>query len=95
MKNETKYEWCAEEVNKDGDIQELWFCDTLEDALKTAKWLENDSDIVLLMYIGNEIDGELFRYYAYLVDGKLPKLFGDTDIKVPFKFHKEVKQANL
>lgn len=95
MKNETKYDWCVEEILPNGDIEELHFSDTLAEALDTARDLENETRIILYMYIGNEADGELFRYYAPLVGGRLSQVFDDTDIKVPFKFHNEVKQAGI
>lgn len=95
MKNETKYDWCVEEILPDGDIEELHFSDTLGEALDTARDLENETEIILYMYIGNEADGELFRYYAPLVDGKLSQVFDDTDIKVPARFHKETQTINI
>ena len=43
----------------------------------------------LLYHLGNEVDGELERDYAYLDDGKLPTHFPHGR-RIPQRFHKEL-----
>lgn len=94
MRDLISYEWVMEEIeNREGDIIDPQFCDTLKEALA----IEPDEkalrvEIALVRFEGNEFDGIRLREYAYLNDGKLPEEFEDG-YKVPKRFHDEVKKA--
>lgn len=47
------------------------------------------TNLGLLYHLGNEVDGELERDYAYLDDGNLPSHFPGGR-KIPQRFHKEL-----
>jgi hypothetical protein len=88
MKKEIVYEWCIEDRDEFGDVEDLNFADNLAD-LNTET-----GDIVLVRSEGNDAEGVTDRYWAYVKDGKLPDVFeiaGElTQIKIPNRFHKEV-----
>lgn len=91
MQTKVQYEWTLEET-EDGDIIDSDFSDTLD----FNKADLAGKDLGLVRNEGNEIDGVNDRYWAYVKDGKLPEYFsdsrGEVNIKVPQRFHNELKK---
>jgi hypothetical protein len=90
MRIQVSYEWCYETVDEDGDITDNDFRDNL------SEFKDSEGELVLVRNEGNEKAGLEDRFWAYVKDGKLPGYFKDgggheVDIKVPNKFHKELK----
>lgn len=92
MRTQVKYEWTLETL-EDGDIVDSDFSDTLsfdhEDLV--------GKDLGLIRAEGNEIDGTTEMFWAYVKNGMLPEYFCNeignaTSIKVPQRFHNELKQ---
>lgn len=81
------YEWCYETHDNNGDIVDHNFADELEEFHVS----DMTDDLVL---VRTEPDGS--RYWAYMKKGELPEYFwdtrGETDIKVPQRFHTELKK---
>ena len=90
------------EDNNFGDKLTNYYGDEVLDAIEKSQLTEADlvhhkysvNDFVytrlgLLYHLGNEVDGELERDYAYLEDGKLPTHFPHGR-KIPQRFHKEL-----
>lgn len=91
LRNTRHYEWVAEPLDKHGDIIDPYFTETLTDLEHIPA--HDDAvrvDIALVVYIGNDANGETAREYAYIVDGKLPEEFDDLCIKIPKRFHNEL-----
>jgi len=92
MKTETAYEWTLEEL-EDGDVIDTWQSDTLHYLSEMhATFQDENRALCLVRRVGNDRDGELSRHYAYVEGGQLPEYFQDTQIKVPARFHAELKQ---
>ena len=75
----TSYEWTVERIT-DGDIEELRFFDTPEEMLDDVIDAMNEYtevDFGLVKRIGNDIDGEQHRTYAYVNKGDIAKRFDD------------------
>lgn len=86
------YEWCYETLD-DGDIVGNDF----EDNLSSFNEARKTDTLCLVRNEGDEINGVEDRFWAYVKDGKLPEYFEDgggyeTSIRVPQRFHKELKQ---
>ena len=95
------YEWCVETVLRNGDIEDLDFADSLAEAkswvCENADDCEHDYRIVLLRTVGNDLEGETDRLYAYLEDnGLMPEFFSDfgysTKVRVPQKYQREAQR---
>lgn len=85
------YEWTVE-VMQDGDIVDSSFYDNFAD-IPADDFTNND--IGLVRNEGNEMQGVVNRYWAYLKDGKLPEYFTNelgesVNIKIPAKYHAEI-----
>jgi hypothetical protein len=85
-----RYEWCYETVDEHGDILEVDF----ENELKDFQPDRRTETLCLVRRVGNEIDGEQDRLYAYVTDHKLPRTFSDEmntpiAIDIPKRFYKE------
>ena len=95
MKNKIRYEWTLETIEL-GEIIDNDFSDKLD--FDIAKVLDVPYyDLGLVRNEGNEIDGVNERYWAYVKEGKLPDNFKtamgeDTGIKIPNRFHDELKK---
>jgi hypothetical protein len=103
------YEWDAEELEEaateangfDPDIADHHFCDTYAEAVEEAEYLASEgkpSRIVLVRHVGDNLEGETDRAWAYMERGKLPETFTygadeDSGISVPKRFHAEVASA--
>lgn len=91
MKNTIGYEWDYETL-EDNDVIDHNHADKLS-------WF-NPSDVtdslVLIRDEGNENEGLVNRYWAYVVNGKLPMFFSSavevTNIAVPACFHAELSK---
>lgn len=93
MQTKVAYEWTLETV-EDGDIVDSNFADSLTEIDKADLI---GKDLGLVRNEGNENDGVTDRLWAYVKDGKLPGCFSDSmgtpiAIKVPQRFHNELKQ---
>lgn len=92
MQTKVNYEWTLETLY-DGDIIDSDFSDNLT---------FDNGDLIgknlgLVRNEGNEADGVTNRLWAYVKDDKLPECFSDSmdtpiAIKVPHKFHNELKK---
>lgn len=87
MPNKVIYEWSVETVDEFGDIEDSSFYDTIEE----VPALEDNHRLCLVRNEGNDNDGLTNRLWAYVVDGKLPEYFSDSNecevgYKVPLKF---------
>ena len=97
MRNETTYEWTLEVINKDGDIEESLFENTLKDINRYADFggvIGENIMVALVKNVGNDEDGILDRTWAYIEDGSLNELFLDGT-KVPKRFIKEDYYSTL
>lgn len=86
MKLEIDYEWCYETVI-DGDIEEVDF----EERLSLFDKNRITDTLCLVRSEGEDINGLQDRFYAYVKDGQLPEYFENCNIKVPQKYHNELK----
>lgn len=92
------YEWDIEEVDRDsGDILDHNHGDKLSQLLRAFGDIitQGRGDLVLVRDEGNNVEGLLDRYWAYVKDGVLPEYFTDsmgedTGIRVPQRFHREI-----
>lgn len=89
----TRYEWTAEHVNADGDVEDLDFWDSV-DELPTEAQDGCTLEIGVVRYRYAD-DGDLLETaWAYVDDGKLPEHFEDAHgaavAKVPARFHEEL-----
>ena len=76
------YEWTAELLDRNGDIEDSDFSEKLRD-------LDTEGRRVgLVRQRGNEHDGVTERTWAYVEGGKLPRCFQDGE-RVPVRFHAE------
>lgn len=97
MRNTKKYEWDLEELepyDSANDCQDI-IDHNHADKLKELLPIKNDfkhSDLALVLDIGNDEDGLEDRYWAYVVNNRLPSHFDNSDYKVPQRFHKELKR---
>lgn len=94
-RNRVIYEWLVDELNGDGDIVDTQYYDTFYQAV-AAQWAAlgscsngNNYEVGLIRYVGNDVDGEVDRQYAYTVCNELPEFF-DGGAKVPVRFHCEI-----
>lgn len=92
MKTKVVYEWSLETIDENEDIIDSDFSD------KPFAEIGETQRMCLVRNEGNEIDGLTDRYWAYVVDGKLPEYFEDgsgyeIDIKVPDKYHTQLSGA--
>lgn len=96
MNTKVSYEWSVETLCEDmEDIIDSWFSDVFP-----VEPLEQNQRICLVRNEGNEMKGITDRYWAYLINGKLPEYFEDgqslqTNIKVPVKYHNELNKYLL
>lgn len=98
----TTYEWSVEFCDgpeDEADILDSIFRDTYAEALADG---QNDGRenwrIVLVRNVGDDLEGLTDRAWAYIRDGALPETFTygadeDSGIRVPKRFHDEVKRA--
>ncbi len=92
MRMKTLYEW---------DL-ETWEGDQVEDhnhSDKIFRLPNKNEKLVLVRDVGNDISGVVHRVWAYVENGVLPEYFYDcgdgdqkTTIKVPKRFHQELKR---
>ncbi len=94
------YEWDVEELDgpdaPDVEIVDHHHCDSYAEAVVILGRLGAPGRIVLVRDVGNNLEGLTDRAWAYLVDGKLPDTFTygadeDSGIRVPKRFHQEIK----
>lgn len=87
----------------DPDIFDHNFCDTYAECRKTLDDLVKDGRfgrIVLVRHVGDDLEGETDRAWSYLKDDNtLPETFvygadEDSGIRVPKRFHDEVRKGN-
>lgn len=84
------YEWVFEEYDKNGDIVDPLFSETLWQALQNTPDNPNNTvGIALVKNIGDNEEGLTSREYAYLKNNKLSDEF-DDGYKIPKRFHDEV-----
>ena len=84
MPNKVQYEWTLETL-EDEDIIDCDFSD------KPFANVGSDQRLGLVRDEWNDIEGLVFRLWAYVVDGRLPDYFEDatgqvTGYKVPKRF---------
>jgi len=97
MKDITNYEWLVDELDNDGDIVDTEFFNSYSDAVKHKVHAQvlgnngNNFEIGIIRYVGNDIDGEKDRQYAYMSNNKLPTEM-DGGASVPKRFHIEVEK---
>jgi len=91
------YEWDIEEledydpVNDCQDIIDHHHAYKLKELTGMTDSLKN-SALVLILDIGNDEQGLQERYWAYVVNDKLPTYFDNSDHKVPKRFHDELRR---
>ena len=91
------YEWDVEETEKGTDeIMDHLFCDSFEDAVRTAAAVDADEHVYACIVLVR--DSYADRSWAYMKDGKLPEMFKDAMgvevAKVPRRFHREVEKLS-
>lgn len=99
MRNEITYEWTVEEIDEHGDITDCHFYDSF------PGMPEAGMDIGLVRHVGNKLDGEIERHYAYIENGELGEFFMEhvycertgkmksyAIAKVPQRFFAEMKR---
>lgn len=86
MANKIVYEWCYESVDNNGDITDADFFENLTD-FYDHKRLDR---LCLVRMVGDEVNGENDRLWAYVTKNKLPETFEDSSIIVPKRFHTEL-----
>ena len=80
---------------KDNEFRDKLTCywgNDVRDAIEKRTLPDYDyayTELGLVYHLGNEVDGELERDYAYVEDGKLPTHFPHGR-KIPQRFHKEL-----
>lgn len=89
-----EYSERIEDIEENDFQDELidYFSDDLRDAIEKRTLPGYDyayTKLGLVYHLGNEVDGELERDYAYLDDRKLPSHFPGGR-KIPQRFHKEL-----
>ena len=95
MSTSTVYEWVIEEIDADGNIEDVDHRDTRAEAEASVKGLPGRYDIGLTRDVFCEFDGLIDRTWAYVqADGTLPAYFsdsggGETRHKVPARFFKK------
>lgn len=88
MPNKVIYEWAVETVDEFGDIENSSFYDTIEE----VPTLEDNQRLCLVRNEGNDVEGLTLRLWAYVVDGKLPEYFSDSnDCEVAYKVPKKYR----
>ena len=101
------YEWDVETIDLYGDIEDHWFAESAEEALSFLKKDIDKKPIigfkgqrlVIVRDEGDGIHGVTDRLWAYVKkDGNLPEFFEnaageETRIRVPKKYHAELKAA--
>lgn len=91
MRIKVNYEWCREVMDGE-DIVDNHFEDQLVDLI------DSEGVLVLVRNEGNENEGVTDRFWAYVVNGKLPDCFSDAmgnelpGLPVPLRFHKELSK---
>jgi endo-1,4-beta-D-glucanase Y len=81
------YEWTREEIIE-GEVHEVVFADKLKELPEFDVY----SDTGLVKRIGDDIDGEQHRTYAYVIAGELQAQFDDGS-PVPKRYLKEFANA--
>lgn len=77
----TTYEFVVEQIDPldlgedDPDIYDTSGFDTMEEARKFKGMIDNPSRICLRRDTGNDVEGLIDRYYAYVTDSKLQEQF--------------------
>lgn len=88
------YEWDYE-TWEDGEVIDH----DHEDKLKSFTPDRKTDHLVLVRNEGSDAEGLTDRHWAYVVEGKLPEFFSDTrgeiSIRVPVRFHNELKNHSL
>ena len=82
------YEWVVEELDQYGDIVDVNYYDTLNDARRNAEYLRGDDaevDVGLVRFDYSNDGAHLDKGWAYFVEGKLPVVF-DNGSRVPKKY---------
>lgn len=79
------YEWSLETIDEHGDIIDSDFSNS------PFELIAANQRMCLVRNEGNEVDGLTDRLWAYVVDGKLPEYFTDSNdcevgYRVPLKF---------
>jgi hypothetical protein len=89
------YEWAAELVDRDDDIQDVAHFDSLCGALTWNPPLSAGDKIqhaLMIHHVSSspdcDVDEEVGRSYAYLADGRLPTRFEDGS-RVPDRYIRE------
>ncbi|KKM43794.1 hypothetical protein LCGC14_1562570 [marine sediment metagenome] len=95
-----RYEWDYEILDKYGDIIDHNFFDKCPG--QPRKWQTKDADRICLVLVRYEVEGlpsdfELtgdikLTSWAYVKNGSLPGFF-DDGVKVPQRFHQELKKT--
>ena len=91
MRDKLTYEWVAEDLDEYGDIIDSAYSDILAKVIAYHPPATN-VEYALMRRYGNDEDGESYREYVYIKDGKLPVEFPDG-YKVPARFQKELALA--
>lgn len=85
------YEWTAELLDSEGEIEEVYFFDSYEELEEFRKDLSGPFDIGLVKSKSNKsVDDTDSTAYAYVIDGMLETEFDDGS-KVPMKYLNKIK----
>lgn len=90
MTKDVKYEWVKETIDEHGDIIDIDHSDVLDFSREDYRSL----DIGISRSVGDGINGLEGRLYAYVnkKSGLLPVTFPDSSVKIPVKYHTELKR---
>lgn len=94
------YEWDIETIDPEtDDIEDHDFNDDLDTLLPYFVTQDPTMRLVLVRHVGNDLEGEVDRAWAYVDDNwSLPKTFEyagevDSGIPVPQRFHRMIARA--
>jgi hypothetical protein len=82
------YEWSIEEIDENGEIEDVDFADKLEDLGMPTE----TQRLAIVLRTSNGIDN-LDTFWAYVNGGKLPVHFEDSSHRIPEKFHMEIAKV--
>ena len=88
MRMRRVYYWVVEELDDSGDIIDDSFFESLPEC-NYSILTDPTRGIGLVRCDGNAELGEVYRSYAYIVDGKLPSHFPDG-LPVPVRYLREL-----
>lgn len=90
MKTKVHFEWCVEVFDENNDIIDCEYDDSLNNVINYV----SDTQMfrfALVMNVVHPVRGMIDRDYAYCDGFQLPDVFPDSNVKIPTRFHNELK----